>query len=89
MRQIEIEIVNESGLHARPASVLVKTASKFSSKIKIIKDGTEIDGKSILGVMSLAAEQGSKIILIADGDDEERALSTLITLVHNGFKEDK
>ena len=89
MRQLEIEIINESGLHARPASVLVKTASRFSSHIRIVKDDIEIDGKSILGVMSLAAEQGSKIILIADGEDEDCALDALVTLVNNGFKEAK
>ena len=89
MRQLEIEIINESGLHARPASVLVKTASRFLSHIRIIKDDIEIDGKSILGVMSLAAEQGSRIILITDGEDEDGAMDALVALVNNGFKEGK
>jgi len=72
-----IVIQNESGLHARPAATFVRLASKFQSNITLIKDGIEINGKSILGVMTLAAEKGSTITLTADGEDEEKALSKL------------
>ncbi|MCL5019551.1 MAG: HPr family phosphocarrier protein [Patescibacteria group bacterium] len=87
MIQVEIEIINESGLHARPSSVLVKTASKFKSNISLAKDGLEVNGKSILGVMSIAAEKGSKIVLRIDGEDEQLALDTLLQLAQMGFKE--
>jgi phosphocarrier protein len=78
-------IKNKVGLHARPASVLVQTANKFKSDIKIEKDGRIVSAKSILGVLSLGAEKGSTIIVTVDGVDEEEALKTIEDLVNNNF----
>ena len=78
-------IKNKVGLHARPASVLVQTANKFKSDIKIEKDGREVSAKSILGVLSLGAEKGSTIVVTVDGVDEEEALKTIEYLVNNNF----
>jgi len=88
MIQRKVTIKNSLGLHARPAVTLVQTASKFRSDIKIAKDDLEIDGKSILGVLMLAAEKGSEMLLKVDGDDEKEALEELIKLFESGFGED-
>jgi phosphocarrier protein len=82
-----ITIENESGLHARPAAMLVRHAAKFASDITLIKDGLRVNGKSIMGVMMLAAEQGSQIQIIAAGDDEESALQTIVDLIENQFQD--
>ncbi len=76
-----VRIENKLGLHARPASLFVKNASRFESDIKLIKDGIEVNGKSIMGVMMLAAEMGSEITIKIDGADEEKAMKTLVKLV--------
>lgn len=76
-----ITITNATGLHARPASQLVQIASKFSSTIKMIKDGKEVDAKSLLGVMSLAAKQNDSIIIQADGNDAEEAVEKLAEFI--------
>ena len=81
------KIVNKLGLHARPSALLVTTASKFASEIHFTKDGLRVNGKSIMGVMMLAAEQGSDIIIEADGADEEAAVEALIEVVSSGFNE--
>jgi len=78
-------IKNKVGLHARPASVLVQTANKFKSDIKIEKDGREVSAKSILGVLSLGAEKGSTIVVTVEGIDEEEALKTIEDLVNMNF----
>ena len=75
------KIENKLGLHARPASLFVKTAGKFECDIKIEKDGIEVNGKSIMGIMMLAAEMGSTISIIADGVDEKEAIAALFELV--------
>jgi phosphocarrier protein len=80
-------IVNPLGLHARPAAQFVRLASSFASDILVSKDGLEVNGKSIMGVMMLAAECGSAIRIRASGDDAERALDALCTLVSDGFGE--
>lgn len=77
----EVKITNKLGLHARPASLFVKTAGQFESDIKIEKDGIEVNGKSIMGVMMLAAEQGSTITIKAEGNDEKEAIEALIQLI--------
>ena len=77
-----ILINKESGLHARPAATLVRIASKYTSEITIVKDGMEINGKSILGVMTLAAEKGSTIMLIISGEDEKEAMTQLVTFLN-------
>lgn len=84
----ELTILNSSGLHARPAASLVKLASRFTSKIYLQKDGLEVNAKSIMGVMTLAAEKGSKILIIADGKDEKEALKQLIELIKKKFCEE-
>ncbi len=83
----EILIKNKLGLHARPAALFVKTASKYISNIKIKKNDTEIDGKSIMGLMMLAAESGSKLIIMIDGEDESNAMNALIKLIEGNFNE--
>lgn len=83
----EVEIVNRAGMHARPAAEFVKLASRFTSAISIEKDGIEVNGKSIMGVLMLAAEQGSRLRLSADGDDAPDALDALADLVGRGFEE--
>lgn len=87
MIEREATIVNPLGLHARPAARLVKLASSFSSDIEIAKDEMAVNGKSIMGVMMLAAEYGSTIRLKADGADAEQALDALAQLVAAGFGE--
>lgn len=77
----ETKITNKLGLHARPASLFVKTAAQFESDIKIEKDGVEVNGKSIMGVMMLAAEQGSTVTIKAEGNDEKEAIEALIQLI--------
>jgi phosphocarrier protein HPr len=83
----EATIVNELGLHARPAAELVKVANRFESQIEILKDGMAVNAKSIMGVMMLAAETGSTVILRADGPDAEAAVQALEALVNKGFGE--
>ncbi len=83
----EVEIRNRTGLHTRPAAMLVKLASKFKSDFFIEKNGMEINGKSIIGVMSLAAEQGSRLILKFSGEDEEEAARAIVELFESGFGE--
>jgi phosphocarrier protein HPr len=87
MIEKEVVINNRAGLHTRPAAALVKTAAKFKADFFIIKDGMEINGKSIIGVMTLAAEQGSKLLLRFDGEDEAEAASTIVGLFERGFDE--
>ena len=82
------EIVNRAGLHARPAAELVKLASGFSSEIHVEKDGLQVNGKSIMGVLMLAAEQGSTLRFTASGSDAEAALRALTDLVARGFEEE-
>jgi phosphocarrier protein HPr len=74
-------------MHTRPAAALVKLAAKYKAEFFIEKDGLEINGKSIIGVMTLAAEQGSTMLLKLDGDDEQEALKDLVALVDRGFDE--
>jgi phosphocarrier protein len=87
MIERESQIVNQLGLHARPAAQIVKTASAFKSEIEIVKDGMAVNGKSIMGVMMLAAECGSLITLRAKGEDEAAAVEALAALVGRGFGE--
>ena len=85
MVERDMTIVNELGLHARPAGEFVKLASKFESNISVSKDGAEVNGKSIMGVMTLAAECGSLLTVRAEGVDAEEAIATLERLVAKGF----
>ena len=81
-------IVNSLGLHARPAAEFVKVANRFQAHILVTKDGLEVNGKSIMGMMMLAAECGSSLLIKADGDDAEAAVDALLALVAAGFGED-
>ena len=87
MIQREVTIRNRAGMHTRPAAALVKLAAKFKSDFFIEKDGLEINGKSIIGVMTLAAEQGSKMIVRFDGEDEDAACNEIVNLINRGFDE--
>jgi phosphocarrier protein HPr len=83
----QAKIVNLEGLHARPAARIVRLASTFNSEIEISKDGVGVNGKSIMGVMMLAAECGSSIIIRADGPDAKEAAEAIVALVETGFGE--
>ena len=82
-------IHNPQGLHARPVDLFVKLATGFESKIDIVKDGEKVDGKSILAVLTLGAEQGTQLSIEATGHDAEAALGALVELVEKGFAEDE
>ncbi|MGQ0529251.1 MAG: HPr family phosphocarrier protein [Panacagrimonas sp.] len=83
-----VNIINRLGLHARAAAKLVTLASDFQAEVRVRKDSREVSGKSIMGVMMLAAAQGSQITLIAEGEDEQQALDALARLIANRFGEE-
>jgi len=87
MIERQVMIKNRAGLHTRPAATLVKTAAKFKAEFTIIKDSFQINGKSIIGVMTLAAEQGSTLLLRFEGPDEEDAMKSIVELFDQGFDE--
>lgn len=87
MAERTVKIINKLGIHARPAAEIVKLASKFASDITISRDDMEVNGKSIMGVMMLAAECGSTIDLKAEGADADKALDALDALIQDGFGE--
>lgn len=83
----KVTIVNDAGLHARPAAALVKLASKYESDFYIHMFGYKVNGKSILGVMTLAAEKGAELELELDGPDEKKATKAIVELIESGFGE--
>jgi phosphocarrier protein HPr len=87
MIEHEVTIRNRAGLHTRPAAAIVKLAAKFKSEFFIEKDNFQINGKSIIGVMTLAAEQGSKLLVRFDGPDEKEAYQAMAELFESGFGE--
>ncbi|MEP6621181.1 MAG: HPr family phosphocarrier protein [bacterium] len=87
MVERSVQILNKNGLHARPAADIVKISAKFQSEITLARDGMEVNGKSIMGVMMLAAECGATIVLRADGADADAALDALAELILNKFGE--
>jgi phosphocarrier protein HPr len=87
MPEREVKIVNKLGIHARPAAEIVKAAGKFRSSITIVRDDLEVNAKSIMGVMMLAAEYGATIVLRAIGEDADAALDALATVIANKFGE--
>lgn len=87
MPERTVEILNRNGLHARPAAEVVKTAARYLAAITIVRDDVEVNGKSIMGVMMLAAECGASIVIRADGPDADAALDALTTLVAGRFGE--
>ena len=84
----EMTVVNEKGIHARPAALFVKTANRFTCDIFVEKDGAKVNGKSIIGLMMLAAGPGSKLTVHADGDDAQAAITEIETLVGRKFDEE-
>ena len=80
-------IVNKLGLHARPSAMLVSAAAKFQSEVFFTKDGLRVNGKSIMGVMMLAAEVGSELTVEVDGPDETAALDAILSVIASGFGE--
>lgn len=87
MIQEKVKIINDAGLHTRPAATIVKLAAKYNSDFYIVKDGVSINGKSIIGVMTLAAEKGSEVTLSFEGDDEAEAAKVIIDYFKRGFDE--
>lgn len=87
MIEKEIEIINKLGLHARASSKLVQLANRYKSKITIKFNNSEVNAKSLLGLLTLAASKGSKIIVTAEGDDEEKAINAIEKLINNKFGE--
>ena len=87
MIEKEIEVVNRAGIHTRPAAMIVKLAAKYKSDLFLLRDGFSINAKSIIGVMTLAAEQGAKLKARADGIDENDAVDALASLFAEGFGE--
>jgi phosphocarrier protein HPr len=87
MAERSVQIVNRNGLHARPAAEIVKAASKFKADITITRDDLEVNGKSIMGVMMLAAEFGSTVMLRASGPDADQAIDALSKLIADRFGE--
>jgi phosphocarrier protein HPr len=85
----KIEIKNKLGLHARAAALLVQTVNRFSSQVSIVKDGQTADGRSIMGVLTLAATQGSKIQVEAVGDDAEQTVKAIEKLIDKRFNENE
>ncbi len=88
MIERELEIINRLGLHARAAAKLVHLTGRFSSQVRLRKDGEEVDAKSILGVLLLAAAQGSRIVVRCDGEDENEAMLAISELIENRFDEE-
>jgi phosphocarrier protein HPr len=84
-----VVVTNPQGLHARPADAFVKTASRYASKIEVIKDGERIDGKSILAVLTLAAVEGTPLVIEVTGPDAQDALDALADLVLRNFDENE
>lgn len=88
LKERKVKVTNKLGLHARPAAMLVKTAGKYKSEVTIAKDDMEVNAKSIMGVMMLAAEKGSTLTIRAEGDDEAEVVDALVRLVEGKFDED-
>ena len=88
LRIKEMTILNRLGIHARPAAMLAKCASRFQANIRLQKDGLDVNGKSIMGIMMLAAAQGNVVRLLAEGEDAEEALQAIEELIRNKFGEE-
>jgi phosphocarrier protein len=88
MTSRDVTVVNQLGMHARAAAKFVHLAARFSARVRVGRDGREMDGKSIMGLLLLAAARGSVVRISADGPDEQEAVSALANLVTSGFGED-
>jgi len=84
----EFRILNRLGIHARPAALFAKTANRFAANIRVQKDGLDVNGKSIMGIMMLAGAQGNIIRILAEGEDAEEALTAIEEIVSNKFGEE-
>jgi phosphotransferase system HPr (HPr) family protein len=84
---LEVILPTENGLHARPATKFVEVASRYGCEITVTKDGMVVDGKSVIEILTLAAEQGTHLVITGDGDDAQEAVETLAKLVERGFKD--
>ena len=87
MTEKNVTVTNPLGVHARPSAMIVQTASKFRAEVSLIKDGNLVNAKSMLGVMTLAAEMGSVVTIRADGSDEEKAVDALVRVFEMRFGE--
>lgn len=87
MKEDRIVLSNEEGLHARAAATFVRAANRFTSEITLKAHGDEVNGKSIIGIMSLGAFSGEEVVIQAEGPDEEEAVTSLIALIKDDFKE--
>lgn len=88
MVEVTAKIVNKLGIHARPASLFVQTASKFKSDVVVVKDGMEVNGKSIMDIMILACEPGCEVTIRTEGEDEREAATALEKLIQDKFYEE-
>ena len=88
MKSKKVKIINRAGIHARPAALLVQTANEYDSQIFLEKDSEKINGKSIMGIITLGATYESEINIIAEGNDEEQAVQAIATLFENKFQEE-
>ncbi len=88
MKRAEVEVVNKLGLHARPSAALTQLATRFSSDVWLSKGTRRVNGKSIMGVMMLAAALGTRLVVETSGADEDTALQALVDLIASGFGED-
>jgi phosphocarrier protein len=84
----KVTVVNQLGIHARAAAKFVHLATRFQSQVRVVRDGRQMDGKSIMGILLLAAACGSRITVTAEGADEQAAVAALTALVESGFGED-
>lgn len=84
----DVKVINEQGLHARPCRIISQVAMNYKSEIKLIKDGYEVNAKSIMGILSMAAPKGSNITIVANGVDEKEAVEELVNLFENKFDEE-
>ena len=88
MTSQKVTVVNQLGMHARAAAKFVHLATRYTARVKVTRDGREMDGKSIMGILLLAAARGSTITISGDGSDERDAVAALVALVQSGFGED-
>ncbi|MDF1757810.1 MAG: HPr family phosphocarrier protein [Legionellaceae bacterium] len=87
MKELKVTIINKLGLHARASAKFVSTAGRFQSKLDVTKEAKTINGKSIMGVMMLAASKGSELLLAVDGPDEDDMMNAIVNLINNKFGE--
>ncbi|NLO18784.1 MAG: HPr family phosphocarrier protein [Ignavibacteria bacterium] len=87
MVETKVTVINNAGIHTRPAAIIVKTAAAFKSEVFLSRDGYSVNAKSIIGVMTLTAEKGAELILRTEGPDEQKAANNIIALFEDGFGE--